>query len=143
VSDDGAKSAEEILRRFDTTIMETGDFKAAMEYAHPDMTIREGESLPYRDVYVGLEGLEQLVADVGTYWEFLAPLEITFLGVSESLAIGRIESPKARLRHTGVEVPYLAVEWATIRDGKIADFEVHYFDQKPLLDAAEVAKSQG
>ncbi len=143
MSDAGAKSAEEVLRSFDTTILETGDFGAAMAFAHPDLTIREGPSLPYDDVYVGQEGLEKLVVDVGAYWEFLTPMEITFLGVNESLAIGRIKADRARLRHTGVETPYLAVEWATIRDGKIADFEVHYFDQKPLIDAGEAAKSGG
>lgn len=137
---DGAKAAEEVVRNFDTAIMKAGDFDLAMEYAHPDFTVRECPNLPYRGTYVGRQGLDELLEDVTHYWEFLGDLKMSFRGVSESLALGRFEVP-ARLKHTGVEVDFLVTEWVTVRDGKVADVEPFYFDQKPLLDAAAAERA--
>jgi ketosteroid isomerase-like protein len=135
MSTDGAKDAEEVVRSFDTAIMEQGDFDLAMEYAHADFTIRESPNLPYRGTYVGRKGLDELLEDVTRYYEFLGDLKMSFRGVSDSLAIGRFEG-RARMKQTGEEVDFLVIEWVTVRDGKVADVEPFYYDQKPLLDAA-------
>lgn len=132
---DDAKSAEEVVRKFETAIMETGDLDLAMDYAHPDFTIREGKNLPYGGTYVGRTGLRELMEDVARYWEFIDQPKISILGVDRSLAVNRVES-RARLRQTGEEVDFLVTEWFTIHDGKVADVEAFYYDQKPLLDAA-------
>jgi len=58
--------------------------------------------------------------------------------VTESLVVGRFEAP-ARLVATGREVDFLVTEWVTIRDGKVADVEVFYWDQAPILEAAAAA----
>jgi ketosteroid isomerase-like protein len=136
---DAAKAAEEVVRNFDTAVMEAGDFDLAMQYAHPDFTVRENPNLPYRGTYVGRQGLDELLEDV-TYWfEFLAPVKMEFRGVDETLVIGRFET-RARVRATGEEVDFLVVEMATVRDGKVADIEPFYYDQKPLLDAARLER---
>lgn len=136
---DGAKAAEEVVRKFDTAVMETGDFDLAMEYAHPDFTVRESPNLPYRGTYVGRQGLDELLEDVTHWFEFLEPVKMEFRGVDEALVIGRF-STRARLRATGEEIDFLVVEMATVRDGKVADIEPFYYDQKPLLDAARAER---
>jgi uncharacterized protein len=140
MSGDGAKNAEEVVRKFDTAIMEKGDLDLAMEYAHPDFTVRECPNLPYRGTYVGRQGLEELLVDVSHFWEFLGPLKMGFRGIDDSLALGRFEAP-ARLKQTLEEVNFLVIEWVTVRDGKVADVEPFYYDQKPLLEAAAVEKA--
>jgi ketosteroid isomerase-like protein len=137
---DPIKAAEEAVRNFDTAILEKGDLDLAMEYAHPDLTVREAPGLPYKNVYVGREGLTELMNDVGGVWEFLEPLKLTFRGVTPELALGRFEA-RARLTATGREVDFLVTEWVTVRDGKVADVEVFYWDQAPILEAAAVGAS--
>ncbi|KHF43101.1 nuclear transport factor 2 family protein [Saccharomonospora viridis] len=133
-----AKVAEDAARNFDLAILEKGDLDLAMTYAHEDLTVREAPGLPYRRVYTGRRGLEQLMEDVGRWWEFLEPLDLTYIGVHSGLALARIAGP-ARLKVTGKEVDFLVTEWMTVRDGKVADVEVFYWDQAPLLEAVEQA----
>jgi len=139
---EATKAAEETLRSFDTAILEKGDLDLAMEYAQPDLTVREAPGMPYKDVYTGRQGLTELMEDVGGVWEFLEPLRTSFRGVSPELALGRFEA-RARLTATGRELNFLVTEWVTLRDGKVADVEVFYFDQAPILEvaAAETAAS--
>jgi ketosteroid isomerase-like protein len=136
---DGAKAAEEVIRNFDTAVMVAGDFDLAMQYAHPDFTVRENPNLPYRGTYVGRPGLDELLEDVMHWFEFLEPLKMEFRGVDENLALGRFET-RALIRSTGEEVDFLVTEWATLRDGKVADIEPFYYDQKPLLEAARAER---
>lgn len=63
-----AKVAEDAARNFDLAILEKGDLDLAMTYAHEDLTVREAPGLPYRRVYTGRRGLEQLMEDVGRWW---------------------------------------------------------------------------
>jgi uncharacterized protein len=129
------KEAEDIVRKFDEAVVRSGDLDLAMEYAHDDLTVREAPGLPYNEVYTGRQGLTELMEDVGSWWEFLGDLELTYLGVTDTLVVARIEGP-ARIKATGREVDFLVTEWMTVRDGKVADVEVFYWDQEPLLEAA-------
>ena len=61
---DAIRATEDVVRNFDTAILEKGDLDLAMEYAHDDLTVREAPGLPYKDVYVGGAGLTD-DADVG------------------------------------------------------------------------------
>jgi uncharacterized protein len=135
MTSEATDNAAETVLKFEAAIMEKGDFDLAMDHAHADFTIREAKNLPYGGTYVGRAGLDELMEDVARYWEFLDQPTITVFDVSESLAASRVEG-RARLRQTGEEVDFLVTEWFTVRDGKVADVEAFYFDQKPLLDAA-------
>lgn len=44
--------------------MERSDFDLAMNYAHPDFTIRGAEHLPYGGTYVGRTRLRELMERV-------------------------------------------------------------------------------
>jgi ketosteroid isomerase-like protein len=131
---DAIKAAEEAVRNFDTAILEQGDLDLAMYWAHPDLTVREAPGLPYKDVYVGRQGLTELMEDIGGVWEFLEPLNMTFHGVTPELALGRFEG-RAKLTATGREVTFLVTEWVTVIDGKVKDIEVFYWDQAPIFQA--------
>ncbi len=135
-----AAEAEEIVRRFDTAVI-GGDLDRAMTWAHPDVTVREAPSLPYANVYTGREGLAQMNEDVAGWWEFKEPLSLQFIGVTPNLVIARIEGP-VKVRATGEDVDFLVTEWMTVRDGLLADVEVFYFDQRPLMDAARVVAGE-
>lgn len=137
-----AADAEQVVRSFDEAVMDHGDLDLAMTFAHEDMTVREPPGLPYRGGYVGRRGLVALMEDFGTCWEILEPVSMTFTGVSPTLVAVRISSPRARLKATGREVPFLVTEWITVRDGRVADVEVFYYDQEPLIEAARVAAQE-
>lgn len=129
-----------IVENFEQAALYERDFEKAMQYAHPDLTVREAPSLPYRGTYVGLEGQRQLLADVDRLFEFDggAP-KVEFRDAGDDLVIGRVTG-RARLRATGEEIDFLVIELFTIRDGKLADIEVFYWDQAALLRAGEAER---
>jgi hypothetical protein len=101
---------------FDLAVLD-GDLDLVMQHAHADVAVREAPGLPYsKDTYVGRQGLVELMEVVGGWWEFL--------------------------KATGREVQFLVTEWMTVRDGKVADIEVFYFDEEPLLEAARLASAE-
>ena len=128
-------SAVDIVRAFDEAVIYDADFDRAMTYAHPELTVREAPSLPYRSPYIGRQGLVDLMADVGSWWEFPEPHHLAYYAVTDELVIGRIWG-KSQVRATGREVDFLVTEWITVKDEKVVDIEVFYFDQGPLLEAA-------
>jgi len=134
------QQAEEIVRKFELAILEDGDLDKAMEYATPDLAVRMAPGLPYKEAYIGRQGLTDLMEDVASHWEFLGPVQTQYLGVSPTLVVARIEAP-ARVKATGRELHFLVTEWMTLRDGKVADVEVFYWDQEPLLEAARVTEA--
>lgn len=130
-----------IIESFEHAALYERNFERAMEFAHPDLTVREAPSLPYRGTYVGLEGQRQLLDDVDRLFEFDggAP-EVEFRDAGDDLVIGRVTG-RARLRATGEEIDFLVIELFTLRDGKLADIEVFYWDQAALLRAGEAERS--
>lgn len=136
-------SALTIVRNFDEAVVHAADIDLAMTYAHPDITVREAPGLPYGKVYMGRQGLVELMEDVGSHWEFLEPLQMRFFaaGETDELVVSRVTS-RARVRSTGEEVPFLVTEWITVRDGKVADVEPFYWDQAPLLAGSRIVQDQ-
>ena len=127
---ESAQQAQQLVAAFDHAIVVQSDYDLAMTYAHPDLTVRE----PFRDPYVGRTGLDELMGDVSRTWDFLEPLTMTFHGISPDLVVGRFEAP-VRLKPTGHEMDLVVTEWVTLRDGKVQDVEVFYWDQAPVFDA--------
>src|SRR5690625_1108503 len=134
-------SALEIVRRFDEAVVYEGDFDKAMQYAHEDFKVREAPGLPYQREYIGRQGLEELMRDVGAHWEFLEPVSMEFYaaGTNDDLVVSRV-STKARIRASGEEFPFLVTEWITVKDGKVIDVEPFYWDQAPLLNAVRTTQ---
>lgn len=128
----------DVVRSFDEAIVYHGDFDRAMTFAAPDITVREAPGLPYRNAYVGKQGLQDLMVDVGGWFEFDGPLALEFHAVDDTRVVARI-SGRARVLPTGQEIDFLVTEWATVIDGRVVDIEVFYFDQAPLLAAASAA----
>lgn len=124
-----------VIENFEHAALYERDFEKAMQFAHPDLTVREAPGLPYRGTYVGLEGQRQLLADVDRLFEFDggAP-KVEFRDAGDDLVIGRVTG-KATLKATGREIDFLVVEFFTLRDGKLADIEVFYWDQAAILEA--------
>lgn len=122
----------EVVRQFEHHALYERDFEAAMRYAHPDLTVREAPSLPYRGTYVGLAGQRQLLADVDAIWAFDGDaIDSEFFAAAGGLVVSRVTG-RATLRATGQAVDFLVVELFTVRDGRVADIEVYYYDQEPL-----------
>ncbi|MEO9330630.1 nuclear transport factor 2 family protein [Gordonia aurantiaca] len=140
---DIAVSALDVVMKFESAVLDDGDFDQAMRYAQPDFAIREAPGMPYREVYTGRTGLDALMADVGAVWEFIDGPRISFEPAlyDRNCVYTRVEG-RAVLRATGVEYDFLVTERVTVRDGKVADIEVFYFDQAPAVLAAAAAQSR-
>lgn len=131
------RSALEVARRFESAVLVDGDLDAAMDFAHPELTIREPPGMPYENCYVGRQGLEGLLNDVGGVWNFLDGPHISFHASAHdaSRIFTRVEG-RAVLVGTEVERQFLVTEWLTVRDGMVTDIEVFYWDHAPILAAA-------
>lgn len=132
----------EVVKQFEHHAMYERDFEAAMRFAHPDLVVREAPSLPYRGEYVGIEGQHQLLADVDEIWEFDggAPA-MEFHDAGDDVVVSRVTG-QATLRATGQQVDFDVVEWFILRDGKLAEINVYYWDAAPLLAAAWVENAR-
>ncbi|GAA3515877.1 nuclear transport factor 2 family protein [Dietzia aurantiaca] len=140
---DVAESAQEVVRKFESAVLDHGDFDLAMEYAQPDLTVREAPGMPYQECYVGRRGLDELMADVGAVWEFVDGPRIYFEQAlyDRNCVYTRVEG-RAVLQATGDEYDFLVTERVLVRDGKVADIEVFYFDQAPAVLAAASAEAR-
>jgi ketosteroid isomerase-like protein len=130
-----AKTAEETVKSFSSALMQRGDIDGALTYAHDDFTLREAPGLPYGGVHVGREGLLKLMEEIGGLFEFLSAFDVTYYGVNDSLVITKITG-SARVKATGQDVDWLVSEWYTVRDSKVVDIQMWYWDQAPVLEAA-------
>lgn len=110
------------------------DVPAVMELLHPEIEFHEPEGLSWGGVYRGHEELQRLfglmLENFGPEMELVEP---EFYDAGEDKVVVR-----ARATARGVDFPYL--ELVTIRDGKIAAFDV-YADTVVINDQLEKVKA--
>lgn len=127
-------SALEVAQRFESAVLNDGDFDKAMEWAHPDFTIREAPGMPYRDVYRGKQGQHDLMTDFGAVWEFVEGPTIAFeASATDPNLVFTLVEGRAVLRATGETHDLRITERMIVTDGKVRDIEVYYWDQAPAV----------
>lgn len=106
-----------------------------LDLLHPDLEIREPESLPYGGTYHGLEGFQKLHAKTAEFWDFDSMKPADYVCQNDYVvALNRITG---RVRSTGrfLDMPLVAV-WA-FEGGRIRSADIIPFDAHLIRTAAE------
>jgi ketosteroid isomerase-like protein len=125
----------EIVEGFEAAF-EKGDMDTVMTYIHEDIVVHEAPSLPYPGDHYGHEGLLRMLGAFVEVWEIRSGLDLRVLDGGPNRAVGTVQLDVVA-KATGIPVKLRLTEIYTMRDGKIADIEVYYWD------TAEIERATG
>ena len=116
-----------------STIDDSVTIEQAREFVNYDCVIREADSLPYGGTYHGPEGFVHLVRTVfGTWRDFgLDILNVWTNNVDTMIQISEISGSTDR---GSFKMPM--VEYYKVRNGKMSEITIIYYDTKLLADLA-------
>ncbi|OLL21803.1 hypothetical protein NEOLI_001020 [Neolecta irregularis DAH-3] len=115
----------------------SGRAEEAKDYVTSNFVLEEALELPYsQSKYNGLTEVSNFFKELNTLIEIMGTPEIKISVPSASLAFAVISFP-VKVRKTGVEFKFEAIEMLSIVDGRIAYVKPHYFRQKPFLDVIQ------
>jgi ketosteroid isomerase-like protein len=122
-----------LIQRFQDSFV-AGDMDDVLSLLADDVVVHEAPSLPYPGDHRGKDGFLKLAATFLEVWEFSSPLDLEILPAGEDrvLALVRFD---VRAKPTGTSLTLRTAEIYTIRDGKIADLIVHYWDTAAIVEA--------
>ena len=108
-----------------------GDWDKVAASVQPDFIVAEAAGLPFGGDYKGVEGLQQMFADLVTnYFEDAAfELQAVFATDTQSVAHFRFTG---KVRQSGVPFETEIIELADYQDGKISLVKPFYYDTKTL-----------
>lgn len=122
-----------VLKKFEYEFIK-GNLDAVHECLHDDVVVHEASTLPYAGDHIGREAFMALVDTFSVTWEFVGEFDFTFIDTGDDGVVVRVEVD-ARARATGTPVHLRIAEFYTLRDGRIADVTVFYWDTAEMLRA--------
>jgi uncharacterized protein len=129
VPDSSAASVvEEFVRR-----LSSGDMDGACELLADEITVHECESVPYPGDHVGRDEFFRLREGFFASWVPRGKMEIRLRDAGPEYAVALVRIP-VTARATGREFELRQAESYTVRDGRIVDLELYYFDTKKMWD---------
>ena len=111
-----------------------GDVEGALAFTHPDVLIHEPPSLPYGGTHRGVGAVRMMLQNIAEQWEVAGQVKIETLDGGENTVFNCIQFP-ARSRKTGKEILIDVIEKNTLRDGKVVENKVYYWDTHACLQA--------
>lgn len=107
-----------------------GDVPALMDHLAEDIVVHEPPFLPYGGRYAGREAFLGMFGEIGNYLD-LSAIALEYLVADGQRVIGVLRIPD---RATGE--PTLLAEQSTLRDGKVVEMRIFYFDPGSMITAA-------
>ena len=123
----------DLARRFHDAVV-SGDIDAVRDCVSDDFVLHEPPSLPYGGDYHGHEESARLGAVLSEVWEGTDNVEVTLLDAGDDRVLSLVEGDVVA-RATGTPVSLRIAEIHTIRDGKIVDARVFYWDTAEVVKA--------
>jgi len=111
------------------------DWEGVMALMTDDFKIVEPDSLPYGGVWEGKDALQRLYPAVVSHFDEFSPVIKEVIGGIEWAAV--IVDLSLISKKTGRQFSQTVTEVGRIRDGKLAELKIHYFD------TAEIAQEIG
>jgi ketosteroid isomerase-like protein len=116
------------------------DVEGLRRLMHDDVVVREAPTLPYGGDHRGPEGFVHVYETVQKLWEFTEEFKYTYIDAGPEKVLLMVEVG-AIARATGRHVAMRLAEVFTLRDKKIAEIDVFYWDTAAMRDALESAGS--
>lgn len=105
----------------------------AREFVNDDCVIREADSLPYGGTYYGPQGFTDLVHTVFGTWQNFA-LDILNVWTDNVESMIQVSEITGSTPNGSFKMPM--VEYYKVRNGKMSEVTIVYFDTKLLADLA-------
>jgi hypothetical protein len=109
-----------------------GDAESLMSLLADDVVVHEPDYLPYGAEYVGKEAFAGLFGKISQLLD-LTDVKLDYLVADNDRVIGVLRIPD---RNTGKDT--LFAEQSTIRDGKIVDLRIFYYDAQSMIGAPKI-----
>ena len=111
-----------------------GDRATAIGYLHPEIVIDATRRVFNPTTYVGMQGIQQWIADTDEVWEQFGLDVSEYMDASDKVVvIGRLVG-RGKSSGANVEQPIAGI-W-TLREGRIVRGEIGYTDRGEALEAA-------
>ena len=122
--------------------VEERDLEAYLAVGHPEVVIREPDSLPYGGEYRGLDGLRRHAAGWKRTWAALQPgnerkLDATFIDACDHVVARWRLKARAPDRDETLDLPMVGVY--ELSDGKLVGAQMFYSDTAAVLRFLESA----
>jgi ketosteroid isomerase-like protein len=109
-----------------------GDVPALMSCLAQDIVVHEPAFLPYGGRYVGQEAFLTMFSQINEHLD-LSAITLDYLVADNERVIGVLRIPD---RATGQDT--VLAEQSTLRDGKIVDMRIFYFDPQSMISTAKL-----
>jgi ketosteroid isomerase-like protein len=123
----------DLIRSFEDRFV-AGDLDYVLSILTDDVTVHECASVPYPGDHRGKDAFLKLAEAFGSVWDIQAPLDLEIhpAGDEKVLVLVGLD---VIAKPSGKPLRLKIAEIYTIRDGKIADVVVHYWDTHQIAEA--------
>jgi hypothetical protein len=121
----------DVIVRFVNSAL-SGDFETTASLMQPTLVIVEAASLPYGGTYRGMDGLKQLLANIAGCYDSHNVRIISVIGEPDGTEFGLLI--EMDVSKGGRRLREMCFDWCLIRDGKLAEMRIYYWDTKTVLD---------
>lgn|SRR5690625_4506938 len=111
-----------------------GDMDYILSILDDDITIYESDSVPYPGTFRGKEGFLEVARLMTSVWDITSELDLEIMPAGDDRVLVIVEF-EARSHSTGNPVTIRIAEIYTVRDNKIAEIQVFYWDPKAMETA--------
>jgi uncharacterized protein len=116
-----------------------GNMDYVLSVLADDIVVHEAPGVPYPGDHRGREGFLNLAQAFNECWDVQTELDLELLPAGDDRVLALIRFDVIA-KTTGKSLTLRMAEVHTIRDGKIADILVHYWDTHAMTEATNGAK---
>jgi ketosteroid isomerase-like protein len=127
-----------LIQRFEDSFV-AGDIDDVLSILDDDVVVHEAPSVPYPGDHRGKAAFLKLAEAFNECWDLQTPLDLQVLPAGDDRVIGLVQFD-AIARATGTLLTFKLAEIYTVRDGKITDLVVHYWDTHAMHEATNGVK---
>lgn len=117
-----------------------GDIDYVLSVLTDDITVHECDNVPYPGDHRGKDAFLKLAEAFGATWDIQAPLDLEILPAGDDKVLVQV-GIDVIAKATGTPLRLRIAEIYTIRDGKIAEMNVYYWDNVEMTEATNGAKA--
>ncbi len=123
----------DLLRSFEDRFV-AGDIEYVLSILDDAIVVHECDHVPYPGDHSGKDGFLKLAEAFNAVWEIQGELDLDIMAAGDDRVLVMVRFD-ALARATGRPIELRIAELYTIREGKIADIVVHYWDTAAMLEA--------
>jgi ketosteroid isomerase-like protein len=122
----------DLLQRFEDEFV-AGNIDHVLSILDDDIVVHECSHVPYPGDHRGKDGFLRLAEAFNSCWDIQSDLDLEIMPAGEDRVLVMVRFD-AIAKHTGHPIHLRIAELYTIRDGKLADIVVHYWDTAEIVE---------